>query len=144
MPFDQLVDALRPTRVAGETPLFQVLFNHQSLPARHDWRVADLVCQPVAMAAPMLPFELQCDSVEYDDGNVQFTLRYARDVLSRALVERMADAYEALLRELARAPDAAVPVSYTHLDVYKRQAGTRDECGAGGARRVPAALRGLG
>ena len=108
LPFDQLVDALRPTRVAGETPLFQVLFNHQSLPARHDWRVADLVCQPVAMAAPMLPFELQCDSVEYDDGNVQLTLRYARDVLSRALVERMADAYETLLRELARAPEAAV------------------------------------
>ncbi|MCM2572495.1 condensation domain-containing protein, partial [Achromobacter xylosoxidans] len=108
LPFDQLVDVLRPVRVAGETPLFQVLFNHQSLQARHDWRVADLACEPVAMAAPALPFELQCDTIEYDDGTAQFTLRYARDILSGALVERMADAYEALLRELARAPEAAV------------------------------------
>ncbi|MDR5825973.1 condensation domain-containing protein, partial [Caballeronia sp. LZ043] len=37
LPFDVLVDALRPERSLSHTPLFQVMFNHQ----RSDWRVLE-------------------------------------------------------------------------------------------------------
>ncbi|MDQ8031970.1 MAG: condensation domain-containing protein, partial [Bordetella sp.] len=108
LPFDQLVDALQPARAAGETPLFQVLFNHQSLPARPDWRVAGLPCEAVALAAPTLPFTLQCDTLEYDDGGIRVLLRYASEALGAPRMARLGQGFLSLLQAMVAQPDARV------------------------------------
>ncbi|MCW3152863.1 amino acid adenylation domain-containing protein [Achromobacter spanius] len=106
LPFEKLVDALQPERSLDHTPLFQVLFNHQQLPGVDGWQLAGLRATPESFAPPTLPFALQCDTAEYDDGRLRVAWRYPRDAFMPSTLMRMAGHYQALLRAMVR-DDAA-------------------------------------
>ncbi|PQZ61954.1 non-ribosomal peptide synthetase, partial [Achromobacter sp. MYb9] len=106
LPFEKLVDALQPERSLDHTPLFQVLFNHQQLPGADSWQLAGLRATPESFAPPTLPFALQCDTAQYDDGGLRVTWRYPRDAFMPDTLTRMAGHYQALLRAMVR-DDAA-------------------------------------
>src|SRR5471030_1427601 len=66
LPFAQLVKALQPERSIGQTPLFQVMFNHTR--AQHtDISVAGLRVSEVANNVPTARFDLVLNAVERDD-----------------------------------------------------------------------------
>ncbi|WP_250495344.1 non-ribosomal peptide synthetase, partial [Caballeronia sp. GAWG1-1] len=100
LPFDVLIDALRPERSLSHTPLFQVMFNHQ----RRDWRVLkdlpSLEIEPYALPAEMAQFELLLDTREESDGTISLELSYARELFEAGTIARMAQHYEAMLKAL--------------------------------------------
>jgi len=104
LPFDVLVDALRPERSQSHTPLFQVMFNHQ----RSDWRVADTL-PGIAVERYELPdesalFELTLNIVESADGTLDAELIYAAELFNPATIARLGNHYLKVLQALADDP----------------------------------------
>ncbi|MDR5835736.1 non-ribosomal peptide synthetase [Caballeronia sp. LZ034LL] len=104
LPFDVLVDALRPERSLSHTPLFQVMFNHQ----RSDWRVLEqlpgLSIEPYALPDEAALFELTLNIVESTDGTLEAEFIYADELFDAASIERLGAHYANVLRALTDDP----------------------------------------
>ncbi|MBB2496021.1 amino acid adenylation domain-containing protein [Pseudomonas sp. UL070] len=104
LPFDQLVEALAPERSLGQTPLFQVLFNHQ----KRDLgalQLPGLSLQPLAQGVPHALFDLALDSHEDSSGQLRLTLTWARERLDDSQMQKMAAHLLGLLVRVSAAPD---------------------------------------
>ncbi|SIO44250.1 non-ribosomal peptide synthetase [Paraburkholderia phenazinium] len=105
LPFDVLVDALRPERSLSHSPLFQVMFNHQ----RRDWRVLkqlpDLSIEPYRLPGTMAQFELMLDTRDEEDGSLTLEFTYAQELFHESTVQRMARHYQRLLEALSQRAD---------------------------------------
>ncbi|TBV09264.1 non-ribosomal peptide synthetase [Phytopseudomonas dryadis] len=102
LPFERLVEALGLDRSLSVSPLFQVLYNHQS-------QVADAAAikgrSGLSMAAleretRIAQFDLSLDTVE-QDGKLFAAFGYATELFERSTVERMGVHYNRLLEALA-------------------------------------------
>ncbi|KEA38954.1 hypothetical protein CR64_37590, partial [Pseudomonas aeruginosa] len=67
LPFEQLVDALQPERNLSHSPLFQVMYNHQS-GERQDAQVDGLHIESFAWDGAAAQFDLALDTWETPDG----------------------------------------------------------------------------
>ncbi|WP_207388911.1 amino acid adenylation domain-containing protein [Azotobacter chroococcum] len=105
LPFDRLVEALAPARSPGQTPLFQVLFNHQrrDLGALHE--LPGLRLTPLEQPVPHAIFDLALDSEEGADGALRLVFTHARERLDGTLVARMAGHFAGLLERLGESLD---------------------------------------
>ena len=104
LPFDQLVEALAPERSLGQTPLFQVLFNHQ----KRDLgalQLPGLRLEPLAQGVPHALFDLALDSLEDSVGKLRLTLTWARERLDDAQMQQMTAHLLGLLEQVSAAPD---------------------------------------
>jgi amino acid adenylation domain-containing protein len=106
MPFEKLVEALRPVRDPARNPLFQVMFALQNAPAD------TLALSGVKVSAEDTPhvhakFDLMLDLAERDDA-IEGVFEYASALFEPATIERMAGHYATLLRAFARHQDRTV------------------------------------
>ncbi|WP_414447724.1 amino acid adenylation domain-containing protein [Burkholderia sp. 22PA0099] len=104
LPFDALVEALRPERSLSHSPLFQVMFNHQ----RRDWRMLDtlpgLHIEPHPLPTTMAQFELMLNTQEAVDGAITIEWTYARELFDAATIERFAAHYLRCVEAIAQGP----------------------------------------
>ena len=107
LPFEQLVEALRPPRSLSHNPLFQVMFNHLWQDLARPIALPGLVLEPLALPHTTAQVELQLTTWE-DDGVVRGALTYATDLFDDASIERLAAQYTAVLRAIVAAPDTAI------------------------------------
>lgn len=106
LPFDRLVEALRPQREAGRNPLFQVMFVLQNAPAETLSLAGAQTCALPA-ARSVAKFDLTLDLTETGDGlAAQFA--YATALFDRGTLERMAGHYRQLLAAMAADEGCAV------------------------------------
>ncbi|NVM91276.1 amino acid adenylation domain-containing protein [Variovorax sp. SG517] len=108
LPFEQLVEALKPERSLSTAALFQVMFNHlqqdhsalDNLPglALRTWEFGEQAAQ----------FELTLGVVEDGRGQVQLNFHYARELFDPQTIERMAGHYAAILDALAGDADRMI------------------------------------
>ncbi|MGZ7177564.1 amino acid adenylation domain-containing protein [Burkholderia gladioli] len=106
VPFELLVETLRPQRHANHAPLVQTLFVFQNVP------LGDL--QLPGLAFGILPSDTRI--ARYDlalnvtDTHEQLlvSFEYDRDLFEAATLERLAARFEALLRAIAAAPELPV------------------------------------
>ena len=108
LPFDTVLEALKPERGTAANPLFQVLINHQQedvLPAR---QLPGLRVEPLALGGDDTDsrFELMLDTVERSDGGVSVRLTYAADLFEATTMDRVLGQYERVLALLANEPEA--------------------------------------
>ncbi|HUE92419.1 condensation domain-containing protein, partial [Pseudomonas sp.] len=108
LPFDQLVEALAPERSLGQTPLFQVLFNHQRRDLGALARLPGLRLTPLAQDVPHAIFDLALDSEEDADGELRLVFTHARERLDAGLVARMASHFIGLLEQLCQTADLSL------------------------------------
>ncbi|GAA2174785.1 hypothetical protein GCM10009846_22070 [Agrococcus versicolor] len=110
VPFDAVVDALRPARVADRPPLFQVLLTLQSTePASLDLGdVAVTVPGQVTSAGVKADLLIDVSTPEGDDGPLVATLGYDRALFDAATAERMRDALDRVLASFVASPDRRV------------------------------------
>ena len=108
LPFEQLVEALQPQRSLGQSPLFQVMFNHLAEDFRALARLPGLEVAHHALPDGEAQFELVLEARETPDGRLTVGLVYAAELFDRQTVERMAAHYLAVLGALAVEPEMAV------------------------------------
>ncbi|WP_431194437.1 amino acid adenylation domain-containing protein [Pseudomonas synxantha] len=106
LPFEQLIEELKPVRSLAYSPLFQVMFAVHNAPAGE--LVADgLTFQGVEAPATLAKFDLSLGVTEVN-GCLQATFEYSTDLFDQARIERMAHHWLAMLEQLTQQPDTAL------------------------------------
>jgi amino acid adenylation domain-containing protein len=99
VPFDVLVDSLRPDRTASHAPLFQVLFAVRP-PAAMPVAPAGLTMELLAQEASATRFDLSVEVIE-DGARASAVYQYATDLFDEQTIVRMHDHFECLLAAFA-------------------------------------------
>ena len=98
MPFEKLVEALKPPRDPGRNPLFQVMFALRNAP-RSDLQLAGIDAQPQALRSDIAKFDLTLELSERNDG-IDAQIEYACALFDATTAARMADHYRRLLESM--------------------------------------------
>ncbi|MGW0870630.1 non-ribosomal peptide synthase/polyketide synthase [Streptomyces sp. NPDC002740] len=108
LPFDRVVEALNPPRVAGRNPLFQVMLGYHHRPDG-DPDVLGLRTEWFDMDTGMAKFDLHFTFVdETGRDRVVLLLEYAADLFDHGTAERLARRAARLLEHVAAEPDRPV------------------------------------
>ncbi|WP_338083561.1 amino acid adenylation domain-containing protein [Burkholderia arboris] len=111
LPFEQVVEIVKPPRRLGHTSIFQVMISWQNTDVR-TFELPDLDVTPVASAFDRAKFDLELDLV--DDGcAVAGALRYATALFDETSIARHGAYLIAVLRAMTR--DDAQPVGQIDL-----------------------------
>ncbi|GAB3136681.1 non-ribosomal peptide synthetase [Micromonospora sonneratiae] len=111
LPFEHLVEALKPERHTSYSPLFQVMLVLQNIP-RGRLDLPDLELRPLASSTGAAKFDLSVEVFEQADG-LQVTFEYSTDLFDPATIARMADHFVRLLGQVAA--DPSMPVGELRL-----------------------------
>ncbi|MFJ6569606.1 amino acid adenylation domain-containing protein [Streptomyces sp. NPDC091292] len=113
VPFERLVDALRPTRSLGHNPVFQAMFADESLPLL-DHASALVQARPwmhsliaEGMSVGVSRFDLTLMIQAAPEG-LHYGFEYSTDLFRARTVERMADHFDMLVRSALAAPGQRV------------------------------------
>lgn len=103
LPFERLVDALKPARDPGLHPVFQTMFVLQNAPAGR-LAAGSLTMSPVERAETVAKFDLTLTLTE-TAGGFEGALTYAADIFPDAAMARMAAQFERLVRAALEDPE---------------------------------------
>jgi surfactin family lipopeptide synthetase A len=103
LPFEKLVEELRPQREAGRNPIFEVMFALQNMP-RESFVLEGLSISPFQLEPRAAPLDLTL-SMHQDDAELAASFEYAVDVFDADTIERMAGHWRVLLESVAADPD---------------------------------------
>ncbi|MDF0668417.1 MAG: amino acid adenylation domain-containing protein [Nitrospira sp.] len=104
LPFEQLVDALRPARALSHTPLFQVMFALQTSLAK-TLAITSLDVSAMELDAGGAKFDLSLDMTE-DKTGLDCAFEYNQDLFDQETVARMAAHLQQLLDSIVDHPQA--------------------------------------
>ncbi len=111
LPFERLVEELRPPRDLGRSPLFQTMFVF--LPRQlQRLQIAGLEIESLSIDYGWSKFDLSLFVTELPDA-LELSLEYSTDLFDASVMERMLEHYELLLSGLVADPDQ--PVAYLPL-----------------------------
>jgi len=102
LPYELLLEQLRPLRDAGYVALFQVMFVFQNFPSRIG-DLPGLKMSAVDLELRTANFDLVIMLAEREDG-IGGSIIYDTELFTGAAIERMADDYERLLQSIVRDP----------------------------------------
>ncbi len=107
VPFEKLVEELRPERRAHGTPFFQILFALQNapLPAR---RLPGLTLTPLPLPSLGSKFDLSLSMMEAEDGGLLGGVEYRRELFDPTTALRLTGQLTNLLAAFAAGPERAV------------------------------------
>ena len=117
LPFEMLVDGLRPERSGGHNPLFQAKFNYMTAPRGFDG-VEGLRAEIDIMDLAGSHFDLALDIVD-GAGGMKATFNYATDLFDSPTIVRLAAQFGSMLRQIAE--DAERRISDFVIDDANRQ-----------------------
>jgi amino acid adenylation domain-containing protein len=103
LPFEQLVEALQPQRSLSHSPLFQVMFNHQTQSAAEVRQVAGLSVEALQPDSHAAQFDLTLNTAEHD-GGLSAALTYATALFDAATIQRLGNHWRALLHAVCIDP----------------------------------------
>ena len=103
LPFERLVEVLRPSREADRTPLFQVMFVLDNAPLP-PLRSPDLVLEPLEITSGTSKFDLMLTAAELPEG-LSLTMEYSTELFEAATIDRMLGHFGALLGAAVADPE---------------------------------------
>ena len=106
VPFERLVEELRPPRSLNTSPIFQVTFALQNAPMGTP-QFTGLAVEPLPDAELRVRFDLEVHAAEHD-GQLVVTWVYNRALFDRWRIEQMARHYAQVLRAVAADPEACI------------------------------------
>ena len=102
LPFERLVEAVRPARDTSRPPIFQVMFNLENVPKRkHDF--PGLRTEEIELDYQVAHLDLTLEMTENASG-AHCSFVYNKDLFDAPTIERMAENFHVLLRGLAADP----------------------------------------
>ena len=118
LPFEQLVDAVKPERHTSHAPLFQVMLSLQNTPMEA-LELPELSLQPVPSTNVHATFDLTLNVIE-EGGQLSAAFEYNTDLFDASTIEAMAGHFGRLLQAIVA--DPAAPVGALNmLDADERQ-----------------------
>ncbi|HEV7506854.1 MAG TPA: non-ribosomal peptide synthase/polyketide synthase [Thermoanaerobaculia bacterium] len=102
VPFEKLLEELRPERSLSRTPLFQVFFNMLNLPEAKA-ELPGLTLEPFGLPAGDAKFDLTL-YVSNSERGIDLTLTYNSDLFLADRMEELLRQYQALLAQVAERP----------------------------------------
>ncbi|MGB3292549.1 MAG: condensation domain-containing protein [Phormidesmis sp.] len=106
LPFETLVEALRPERNLSYAPLVQVLFVLQNMPMP-TLTHSELTFSPLSVDSGTAKFDLALFMAEAED-SLQGTWQYNTDLFEPATLERISTHFQTLLASIVAQPDAPI------------------------------------
>jgi len=106
MPFEKLVEELRPERDLSHSPLFQVMFVLQNTPVQQ-FKLSGLTLAHFPVEDATAKFELWLSLSDSGD-ELSGVIEYSTDLFEAGTIERMAGHFLALLEEAATAPQRSI------------------------------------
>ena len=106
LPFEELVEALKPTRSLSHTPLFQVMFALQNAPMP-SMELPDLTVSSFSVETPTAKFDLTL-SMENTTSGLIGEWEYNSDLFDAATIARMARHFQTLLEGIVANPKQLV------------------------------------
>ncbi|WJM89444.1 non-ribosomal peptide synthase/polyketide synthase [Pseudomonas brenneri] len=104
LPFEQLVQALQPERSLSHSPLFQVMYNHQSEGKRSiDVDLPGLRVEGLAWENQTAQFDLTLETYESRD-SLSASVVYASALFDASTIERLAQHWQHLLQAVVADP----------------------------------------
>ncbi|WP_144174656.1 non-ribosomal peptide synthetase [Pseudomonas sp. Kh13] len=119
LPFEQLVDALQPERSLSHSPLFQVMYNHQTRVKGERRSLPGLEVESLQWHVHAAQFDLALDSFEHEQG-ISATLTFATDLFDASTIQQMARHWVNVLQGIVANPDQRV-AELPLLDDHERQ-----------------------
>jgi amino acid adenylation domain-containing protein/FkbM family methyltransferase len=114
IPFEMLVDALKPTRTLAHSPIFQTALNFDNTPTGK-LSIAGLQIDTVAVKPGTTHFDIAL-ALQDDGERIAGRIDYATDLFDEETVLRWARHYSSALRSLTTAADDAPVSSISILD----------------------------
>lgn len=106
LPFDKLVEELKPERDASRPPLFQVVFAVQNSPG-DDVTLTDLQVEPFTIPVTAARFDLECH-VFYSGKGLELRLAYNTDLFDQGTIRRFGERYRTLLEAVVEDPSQPI------------------------------------
>jgi len=103
LPFEKLVQELKPERSLSHAPLFQVLFALQNAP-KSTLTLSDLNLRELPIAGQTAKFDLSLYIGETDEG-LRLTFEYNTDLFNHTTIARMGRHFETLVEGAVSNPD---------------------------------------
>ncbi|WP_261717665.1 non-ribosomal peptide synthetase [Streptomyces sp. FZ201] len=124
VPFDRVVDAVNPVRVADRNPLFQVMLGYHHRPDG-DPDLFGLPTEWFDMDTGMAKFDLDFTFVDHGAGrDMALLLEYAADLADEDTATALVDRLLGLLEQIAQDPDRPVGALRVLTDEEERAAAT--------------------
>ncbi|MHB2147695.1 amino acid adenylation domain-containing protein [Calditrichota bacterium LG25] len=102
LPFEKVVDAIQPDRDVAHTPLFQVMFMLQNLPAGTQ-QISDITIEPMSVENGLSQFELTLALTEVEDG-INGSLEYNTDLFKAQTMRRFIDHFLFIVEQMISHP----------------------------------------
>jgi amino acid adenylation domain-containing protein len=106
VPFEKLVEELKPQRDLSRNPLFQVMFTLQNVPLSAG-RLRDVEVSSFSLPGESSKFDLTLIAVESREG-LRTTLEFNTDLFDATTIERLMRHFEVLLEAAVTNPDLGV------------------------------------
>ncbi|HET7112399.1 MAG TPA: amino acid adenylation domain-containing protein, partial [Pyrinomonadaceae bacterium] len=119
LPFEKLVEELRPERSLSHTPLFQTLFVLQNVP-RAEFRLEELRLEGLSTELGAVKFDLTLVAEESSRG-LAYTFEYNTDLFAAETIERMSSHFARLLQAIVAAPEQGLSELKLLTDEERRQ-----------------------
>lgn len=120
MPFDKLIEEIRPERGVGQTPLFNVVFGVQNAP-RGEGRLTGLKLRPLAGGPESAKFDLSLWIIEVAEAiGAQWT--YSADLFEEETIVRLHEHFATLLASIMARPDALLDELEMFSETERQQA----------------------
>ncbi|MCO8165753.1 amino acid adenylation domain-containing protein [Pseudomonas sp. 21LCFQ010] len=107
LPFEQLVDALPLERSLSHSPLFQVMYNHQTQVKGSVRAIRGLMVEGLEWEDQSAKFDLTLNTFEHD-GGFGASLNYATALFDVSTIQRLGRHWIQLLEQLVRHPEQQI------------------------------------
>ncbi|MFZ1624464.1 MAG: amino acid adenylation domain-containing protein [Gammaproteobacteria bacterium] len=107
LPFEKLVEALRPARSLSRAPLFQLMFNLIRMPEEHQQAAGLEFCLDRLLDQGVSSFDLTLTAGEQGE-HIGLIFEYATDLYTAQTIEQFADSYLCLLDAIVTSPEQLI------------------------------------
>ena len=107
LPFEKLVEELRPDRDLSRNPLFQVMLILQNLPTASQ-KLGDIDVTPFGAGLPSAKLDITLIASEVTDG-LRVSIVYSTDLFDAATIERMLRRTCVCLKQTGQIPKGQSP-----------------------------------